>query len=172
MKAAPLVFPVFSETGVQYSSALGAYYGVVVDWLSSNIVLYFADDLTDEWEPVVVYKIPPPFDDPHVYMTYAGKTHPELARENEIILTFMTNAPGDLEPLFETGAKDVYVPRFLRLILEKPSPEVPAAAEAAAPAAEATVTEGAMEAAVVTRATGPEGKDAAAAAAAAAAVAP
>ena len=164
MKAAPLVFPVFSETSVQYSEALGAYYGVVVDWLSSHIVLYLADDLTQEWEPVVVYKIPPPFDDPAVYMTYAGKTHPELARNDEIILTFMTNAPGDLEPLFETGAKDVYVPRFLRLTLEKPSPEAPAAAAPAdAAAAATTVTEGAMAAAAVARATGPEGKSAAAA---------
>ena len=119
MKAAPLVFPVFSETSVRYSETLGAYYGVVVDWLASQIVLYVSEDLTGKWEPVVVYKIPPPFDDPAVYMTYAGKTHPELARDNEIILTFMTNAPGDLEPLFEAGAKDVYVPRFVRLTLDR-----------------------------------------------------
>lgn len=132
MNAAPLVFPVFSETSVQYSSALGVYYGVVVDWLASHIVLYLADDLIREWEPVVVYKIPPPFNDPAVYLTYAGKAHPELARENEIILTFMTNAPGDLEPLFETGAKDVYVPRFLRLTLEKPLLDAPAVEAATA----------------------------------------
>lgn len=123
LKAAPLVFPVFSETSVRYSHSLGAYYGVVVDWLSSNVVLYLAEDLTEAWEPVVVYKIPPPFNDPAVYMTYAGKAHPELSREDELILTFMTNAPGDLEPLFETGAKDVYVPRFLRLKLERPAPK-------------------------------------------------
>ncbi len=122
MKAAPLVFPVFSETSVRYSEVLGAYYGVVVDWLASQVVLYVTEELTDAWEPVVVYKIPPPFDDPAVYMTYAGKTHPELARDNEIVLTFMTNAPGDLEPLFESGAKDVYVPRFLRLTLDRPTP--------------------------------------------------
>ena len=131
MKAAPLVFPVFSETSVRYSEVLGAYYGVVVDWLASQIVLYVAEELTNPWEPVVVYKIPPPFDDPTVYMTYAGKTHPELARDNEIVLTFMTNAPGDLEPLFESGAKDVYVPRFLRLTLDRFTPPEVVTAEAA-----------------------------------------
>lgn len=124
MDAAPLIFPVFSETSVHYSEGLGAYYGVVVDWLATTVVLYIAEELTGPWEAVPCYKIPPPFDSPSLYMTYAGKAHPELALagDDEIILTYMTNSPGDLEPLFEAGALDVYVPRFVRLHLERAAP--------------------------------------------------
>ena len=128
MWAAPLVFPVFSETSVHYSEALGAWYGVVVDWLSTQILLYVAEELTGPWEAVPCYHLPAPFDDPSLYMSYAGKAHPELARGDEIILTYMTNAPGDLEPLFEAGALDVYVPRFVRLKLERAAPAAAAAA--------------------------------------------
>jgi hypothetical protein len=95
---------------------------VVVDWLSTTVLLYIAEELTGPWEAVPCYKLPPPFDDPSLYMSYAGKAHPELALSragDEIILTYMTNAPGDLEPLFEAGALDVYVPRFVRLRLER-----------------------------------------------------
>ena len=102
---------------------------MVVDWLSTQILLYVAEELTGPWEAVPCYSLPAPFDDPSLYMSYAGKAHPELARPqggagggDEIILTYMTNAPGDLEPLFEVGALDVYVPRFVRLKLERAAP--------------------------------------------------
>jgi len=113
-----------------HSEALGAYYGVVVDWLSTTVLLYIAEEVTGPWEAVPCYKLPPPFDDPSLYMSYAGKAHPELALapggQDEIILTYMTNAPGDLEPLFEAGALDVYVPRFVRLTMERAAPTAPA----------------------------------------------
>lgn len=100
---------------------------MVVDWLSTTVLLYIAEEVTGPWEAVPCYKLPPPFDDPSLYMSYAGKAHPELARgrdDDEIILTYLTNAPGDLAPLFEAGALDVYVPRFVRVKLERTAPAV------------------------------------------------
>jgi hypothetical protein len=69
---------------------------------------------------VVVYKIPGEYADSGLF-AYAGKSHPELARPDEIIVTFVLNTWGSVEPLFEQGAKDVYVPRFLRMTISPTS---------------------------------------------------
>jgi hypothetical protein len=91
---------------------------VQVDWLSTQVVLSFAANITGPWESVPIYKIPPPYNDPDLFICYAGKSHPELARgPEELVVTYMTNTWGDLQPLFEKGAKGLYTPKLLRVTL-------------------------------------------------------
>ena len=95
------------------------WYSVNVDWASTTVLLYLADEVTGPWEKVTVYEIPPPLNDLDLYITYAGKAHPELAGEEELIITYVANTWGTLGGLFEPGATGVYVPRFVRVSLAK-----------------------------------------------------
>lgn len=79
------------------------------------MVLKIGEDITSLTTTIPVYDIPDPYRNLTVYWCYAGKSHPELAQKDELILTYVVNAPGDVDPLFMEGSKGVYVPRFLRV---------------------------------------------------------
>jgi len=55
-----------------------------------------------------------PYSDTTVNICYAGKSHPELAGDDEIIITFVANAM-QVTDLFDKGGAGIYVPRFIRV---------------------------------------------------------
>lgn len=96
------------------SPFLKSWYMIVVDLFAATILLYTAPQVTGPWAATEVYRIPEPFNNTTKYLCYAGKSHPELAEDNEVILTYMSNT-WDVEDLFEDQASKVYVPNFVRL---------------------------------------------------------
>lgn len=96
------------------SPFLKCWYMVIVDLFATSVLLYTAPDVTGPWASTEVYKIPQPFNDLSKYLCYAGKSHPELAQENEIIITYISNS-WEVEELFGKGSSKIYVPNFVRL---------------------------------------------------------
>lgn len=102
---------------------LGSWYTIGVDFIFTRIMLLTAPCITGPWTATPVYDVPPPYNDLPNLMAYSGKAHPELSEsENSIVISYIVNSPGLVDPLFREGATDLYVPRFVRLDLVPTSP--------------------------------------------------
>lgn len=92
-----------------------------VDFLRAQVLLTYASAITGPWLSLPVHSIPAPFNAVPDLMAYSGKAHPELSSGDgsAIVLTYIVNSPGLVSPLFEPGGTRLYVPRFVRLTLQK-----------------------------------------------------
>ena len=87
----------------------------VVDLFANTLLLYTSKEVTGPWTYTKIYDIPMPYSDTSLYLCYAGKTHPQLAADDdEMIITYIPNSM-DVTDLFAKGASRIYVPRFLRV---------------------------------------------------------
>ncbi|MFP4647193.1 MAG: hypothetical protein ACLFN4_06180 [Candidatus Acetothermia bacterium] len=125
--------PGTSETTIQYNSFFG-WYCLQIPPLGNDVHLFTAEEITGPWrDQGSVYAIPSPWstekteNGKQVFITYAAKSHPELAsEENEIVLTYNIN----LSPYTDKDQKlqdyigqkkyeRLYVPQFVSLLFEK-----------------------------------------------------
>jgi hypothetical protein len=83
--------------------------------LSDRIVARFAESPVGPWsEPVLLYTCPEMKRDKKVF-SYAGKAHPHLAGDNELVISYVVNA-FDLAPVINNA--DLYWPNFVRVKLK------------------------------------------------------
>jgi Domain of unknown function (DUF4185)/Domain of unknown function (DUF5005) len=83
--------------------------------LSDRIVGRFAESPTGPWsEPVLLYKCPEMKANKKVF-TYAAKAHPQLADDNELVISYVVNS-FELGPVINDA--DLYWPRFVRVALK------------------------------------------------------
>lgn len=105
-----------AEFSVSYLPALKRYALVTTEnGLSDRIVGRFAPSPEGPWgDPVLLYTCPEMKADKKVF-TYAGKAHPHLAGEAELVVSYATNS-------FEWGPvinnADLYWPNFVRVKLK------------------------------------------------------
>lgn len=124
-KACENFVPLFSrgvtETAIQYDPQWGLYYCTTYAGLSPEIWLTTASSLTGPWsEPVCIYRIPEHDQVPFKIISYAARCHPELCTQpGELVISYATNAPGDIAPLFTPEGAAIYWPRFIRVQLER-----------------------------------------------------
>ncbi|GAB6164479.1 hypothetical protein JCM19992_04790 [Thermostilla marina] len=114
-RAAPLFGGAASEGSVTYSADRHCFEIVYTEiGLSPRILYRNAASPTGPWsEPLLLY--PCPEGDDKGLFCYAGKAHPELARQaDELIITYAANA-WDFKRLVED--RSVYQPRFVRVRL-------------------------------------------------------
>ena len=105
-----------SESSLFYHNFMKKYYFIIINPYTDYIALRLADQLTGPWtEEIHIYQIPYPWNKSPVF-AYAGKSHPELQQsENEIIVTFMSNAGlKDIETMTQ-----VYIPQAIRVTITK-----------------------------------------------------
>lgn len=118
-----IISPANAETSLQYNSELGAWVSLAVDSVSAQLVLWSARSVSGPWTSAVIHSIPAPYDDLSLYRCYAGKGHPELAREGlpggdvEFVFSYVCNAPSDSGILFDEGQLTLYAPQFIRVRL-------------------------------------------------------
>ena len=117
-KLVTLFSPGVTETAIHYEPQWGLYICPIHD-SSPNIYITTAPKLTGPWSPpACIYRVPE-HQVSFPVNSYAVKAHPELStRPGELILTYQTNALGDIEPLFTEEGLAIYFPRFLRVQLE------------------------------------------------------
>uniref|UniRef100_A0A7S2NXI6 DUF4185 domain-containing protein n=1 Tax=Zooxanthella nutricula TaxID=1333877 RepID=A0A7S2NXI6_9DINO len=103
------------EAGVWFHRAMGLWYIPFVE--GTRLILRTARTLTGPWSSHAVYELPERWSPERDYFAYAVKSHPELAAEDEIVLTYNVNLRNnpDMGRLFDLGEADTYVPQFLRL---------------------------------------------------------
>lgn len=80
--------------------------------LSGRILARFAPEPVGPWgDPVTLYEVPE-LKWHHTYFSYAGKHHPQLAGEGELVITYAVNSSD-----FWQMARDarIYRPRFVRV---------------------------------------------------------
>ncbi|MFH1618554.1 MAG: hypothetical protein ABIG11_01465 [bacterium] len=115
-----LFSPGVTETQVQYDASLGLYICPFKRDGSPDIQLTAAPELTGPWsKPVQIYRIAE-HDVSFGIMSYAIKAHPELASApGELVISYATNTPDSLDPLFTPEGLGIYVPLFIRVKLAK-----------------------------------------------------
>jgi len=104
------------EAGMWFHPRLQLWYIPMAS--GDKIVLRTASSLTGPWSSHVVYQIPEPWGaEDSEYAAYAVKAHPELAHDDEIVLTYNVNLRNDplMGRLFEQGEVETYVPAFIRV---------------------------------------------------------
>jgi hypothetical protein len=117
--ATPLVEGLGAEFSVSYVPGLKRYalvYTVYTEGgLSEKIVGRFALSPDGPWsDSVLLYTCPEMKKDRKVF-TYAGKAHPHLAGDNELVISYATNAY-ELGPVINNA--DLYWPTFVRVKLK------------------------------------------------------
>ena len=119
-----IMSPASAEMSLQYHPALKRWYSLEVDSVTAQLVLWTAERPWGDWESTVIYNIPPPYDDLTKYRCYAGKGHPEMSREEgimvELAFSYVCNAAQDTSLLFQEDHLDLYTPQFVRVLLHKP----------------------------------------------------
>ncbi len=105
-----------AEFSVSYVPGLKRYALVTTEnGLSDRIVARFAPSLEGPWgDPVLLYTCPESRRDKVVF-TYAGKAHPHLAADDELVVSYATNA-FELGPVINNA--DLYWPNFVRVKLK------------------------------------------------------
>lgn len=109
-----LFSPATSEGSLVYSNDLDSWYILIVRMFDNKIDIWTADKVIGPWSHTLIYEIPEPWKDTTRYLNYAAKSHPELATQNEIVLTYITNTLS-LGGLFQHGEARTYVPQFVSL---------------------------------------------------------
>lgn len=105
-----------TEFSVSYMPGLKRYTLVTTEnGLSDRIVGRFAPSPEGPWsDPVLLYSCPEMKKDKKVF-TYAGKAHPHLAGNNELVISYATNA-FELAPVINNA--ELYWPTFVRVHLK------------------------------------------------------
>lgn len=113
----PLVHAIASEYSVTYLPAFKQFVTVTNDaFLSPKIIARFAEQPWGEWsEPLELYSCPEAMGSKSVFC-YSGKAHPQLAGDDELVLTYAANSFQFVEVI--NDAK-LYWPRFVRIKLAK-----------------------------------------------------
>lgn len=114
-KAAAQAEGLATEFSVSYVSGLKQYALVYTEFgLSARIVGRFATTPDGPWsEPVLLYRCPEGRD--KTTFTYAGKAHPQLAGERELVISYAVNA-FELAPVINNA--ELYWPTFVRVKLQ------------------------------------------------------
>jgi hypothetical protein len=104
-----------TEFSVSYVRGLKQYALVYSEFgLSDRIVGRFAKTPEGPWsEPVLLYRCPEAKD--KTTFTYAGKAHPQLAGERELVISYVVNA-FELAPVINNA--ELYWPTFVRVQLQ------------------------------------------------------
>lgn len=102
-----------AEFSVSYVPGLKKYALVTTEnGLSARIVGRFAPSPEGPWtEPVLLYTCPEMKKDRKLF-TYAGKAHPHLAGNNELVISYAVNS-GDLAQVINDA--ELYWPNFVRV---------------------------------------------------------
>ncbi|UCG57102.1 MAG: DUF4185 domain-containing protein [Phycisphaerales bacterium] len=102
-----------TEYSVSYQPAIKQYVAVYTrNGMSENILMRSAPTPVGPWSrPLKVYECPEVAWHKS-YFCYAGKAHPEISRENEMIVTYVCNSTDFWEMAKDTR---IYRPRFLRI---------------------------------------------------------
>jgi hypothetical protein len=105
-----------AEFSVSYVSGLKQYAMVTTEnGLSDRIVGRFAPSPTGPWtDPVLLYTCPEMKKDKKLF-TYAGKAHPHLAGDNELVISYAVNS-GDLGQVINDA--ELSWPNFVRVQLK------------------------------------------------------
>ena len=105
-----------TEFSVSYFPGLKKYALVTTEnGLSDRIIGRFATAPEGPWsKPVVLYTCPETKADKKVF-TYAGKAHPHLSSDNDIVITYAVNSY-ELAPVLNNA--ELYWPRFVRVTLK------------------------------------------------------
>eukprot|EP01102_Stenamoeba_stenopodia_P006721 TRINITY_DN1867_c0_g1_i2.p1 TRINITY_DN1867_c0_g1~~TRINITY_DN1867_c0_g1_i2.p1 ORF type:complete len:279 (+),score=47.50 TRINITY_DN1867_c0_g1_i2:602-1438(+) len=103
------------EMTVQYSEQLSLWYTFGLNFLSFDIQLYTASNITGPYTlyPEAVYNIPPPLSKISGGFCYAIKSHPELAGDNEFIITYNCNGGNWGKNVQDTYG--FYIPQMVRI---------------------------------------------------------
>jgi len=113
-KLAPLFSPSIPETSMQYHPFLKQYFVLDIRFLDNKVSLRVANQPEGPWsQPTDIYTIPPPWTGTGVFC-YAPKSHPEFAKSNEIVFSFMSNT-FDINDL--KTKTSVYIPQFIRVTI-------------------------------------------------------
>jgi len=110
------IFEAIPETTLQYNQLLQKYFVLNIKFMTSQILITWADHVTGPWSDwEVIYNIPAPWNDSTNAFCYAPKSHPELTtKTNEIILTFASNA-FKLDYLLDH--LQIYDPQIIRVLV-------------------------------------------------------
>ncbi|MCS6864795.1 MAG: DUF4185 domain-containing protein [Gemmataceae bacterium] len=113
--ATPQADGLATEFSVSYVRGLQQYALVYTEWgLSDRIVGRFARSPEGPWsEPLLLYRCPEAKD--KTTFTYAGKAHPQLAGERELVISYAVNA-FELAPVVQNA--ELYWPTFVRVQLK------------------------------------------------------
>jgi len=114
--ATPQAGAVGAEFSVTYVPGLKQYALVTTEnGLSERVVARFAEKPEGPWgEPVLLYTCPEMKRDKKLF-TYAGKAHPHLAGDNELVLSYATNSFDFARTINDAS---VYWPSFVRVKLK------------------------------------------------------
>lgn len=114
--ATPSAAGLATEFSVSYLPGLKRYALVYTEnGLSDRVVARFATAPEGPWsEPLLLYTCPEMKKDKKVF-TYAGKAHSHLAGDNELVISYATNA-FDLGPVINNA--ELYWPTFVRVRLK------------------------------------------------------
>jgi hypothetical protein len=114
--AAPSIDGLGTEFSVGYYSGLKKYLLVTTEnALSDRITGRFADSPEGPWsEAAVLYTCPEMKADRRAF-TYAGKAHPHLSSDRDVVITYAVNSY-DFAPVINNA--ELYWPRFVRVTLK------------------------------------------------------
>jgi hypothetical protein len=104
------------QTSLDWSPRLRKWFTLNIDFSARDLSIRLADEPTGPWSAAqTIYNITPPWVSSATgAFSYSPKHHRELqTRPDELILTFMSNAPLDVL----NHAPQVYVPQALRVIV-------------------------------------------------------
>lgn len=111
-----------SELSIRYHPQQKKWIAIMVDpaWLSDKVILRTAPELTGPWsEGTVIYRMPEmqpgPEHDKNVFC-YAGKEHPELENNSDLVFTYVCNTMAVPELVTHL---DIYHPQVIRMPMPK-----------------------------------------------------
>lgn len=110
-----------TEFSVTFVPAIGKYVLVANAWNHPHpITVRFAASPSGPFsEPQIVYHCPEINWSPN-YFCYAAKAHPELAADDELVISYMTNSKA-MKEVFEDLR--IYFPRFLKIVFDHSCPK-------------------------------------------------
>ena len=108
---AALFSPAVSELSLTYHPHLAVWYVFVIQ--NGYLNLRLATTPTGPWDILPLMRIPYPFNNNALYHVYAAKSHPELAKETNMVVSYMVNS---MTGLPDANAS-IYTPQFVRVEL-------------------------------------------------------
>jgi len=111
----PLYTSTYSEGTLQYHPYMQQWFLILAQAYESDVYIAYAPEITGPYTVKSIYAYPKQYENSS-FVTYAGKSHPEYAAENEIVFTYNVNA--DTLQLLNADL-DIYHPKFVRVKIEK-----------------------------------------------------
>ena len=109
--------PGVSEASMDFHPQMQVWYTMQISMVRNSVELYTATNFTGPWSMQDIYSIPQPWNNQPVnrnFVTYAPKSHPELAKENEIVFTYNVNTWGGNWRQYTAEFDQFYIPQFIR----------------------------------------------------------